>query len=87
MTGKLHVSGRTGRQSVVTGAHDYDDWDRDYFCVSGFFGSYGPDLFAAAPDLYNDLENLLEACKKFGITGGNIDSAYTALAKARGENQ
>jgi len=43
-------------------------------------------LIAAAPDLYKELENLLDACDQLGVSGGNIDIARAVLAKARGEN-
>lgn len=36
------------------------DWGDIYVRFSGFFGHYGPEMFAAAPDLADALESLLK---------------------------
>jgi hypothetical protein len=44
-------------------------------------------LIAAAPDLYDALEALVDACDRLGVTGGNLSYARAVLAKARGDAQ
>lgn len=39
-------------------------------------------LIAAAPDMYQALQDLVAACEKLGVTGGNLIAAHAALAKA-----
>jgi len=34
------------------------DWDREYVCVSGYFGPHSPELFAAAPELLEVVQTL-----------------------------
>ena len=35
-----------------------EDFDREYFSVSGYFGTFNPQIFCAAPDLLNALQRL-----------------------------
>ena len=68
------------------------DWDDVYVHIHGYFGSYGPDLFAAAPDLEKALEPFAvlgfsrhELGRRYDpATVENIMAARAALAKARG---
>lgn len=82
-TGELTVGGRDHGQFTIYSYSDLENWDRDYFSISGYFGSYGPDLFAAAPDLYEALELVVA----FGVDETSRGTAIAALSKARGETQ
>lgn len=56
-----------------------------YVCFSGFFGSYGPHVFAAAPDLLEALEEL-EALGSLDLPhrrGAALVKAKAVIAKAR----
>jgi hypothetical protein len=64
---------------------DYDGtgWSDAYVAIGGYFGSHGPHVFAAAPELYRALEMAamwLDIDGRFDMQGINA-----ALAKARGE--
>ena len=56
--GKLHVVNNGDRNFGIQS--DYHkvkgDWDDIYVDVSGFWGSYGPHVFAVAPDLASALK-------------------------------
>lgn len=65
-------------------------WGDVYVHFSGYFGSYGPHLFAAAPELLE----LLKECREFfascqaydGADTNNLDTrCMDAIAKATGE--
>lgn len=43
-------------------------------------------LLLAAPDLLDALEGMVDLCKHWAISGGNIDKAISAIAKARGHS-
>ena len=58
------------------------DWYDVYVSFSGYFGSYGPRLFSAAPELYAALDLFV---KQSGTAGDRRRVARAALAKARGE--
>lgn len=73
---------------------EFDDY---YVQFSGYFGSYGPSMFAAAPDLLSALKALLpevDAEIERRRTSGDdqywsdlqplSDAAHAALAKAEG---
>lgn len=56
--------------------------DDDYVAIHGHFGSHGPHVFAAAPEL---LKALME-CVRDMEEGMNVPaSAYAAIRKAQGE--
>ena len=66
----------------------------NYINIGGYFGSYNPELFAAAPDMYDALESAEESIATFiGVHGYPTDNGAgeilrqvsAALAKARGE--
>lgn len=46
-----------------------EDFDDTYLCISGFFGSHGPHVFAAAPEL---LAELRDARTELSLTRTNI---------------
>lgn len=60
--GPLHVKA-TGNPGQFEIASDYmrskGDWDAVYVSFSGFFGSYGPNVFAAAPEMLEALKKAL----------------------------
>jgi hypothetical protein len=73
--------------------HQFSDGElmpvEEYFRVSGYFGSYGPHMFAAAP-------KLLEACKMIDALDQNdsatewnaaLKAIAAAIAAANGESQ
>lgn len=48
----LKVVPRDHGQFEISNRHcPLQDFDREYVCVSGYFGQYSPELFAAAPEL------------------------------------
>ena len=62
--GPLHVNaaGNPRQYEIASGyMRSKGDWDDVYVSFSGFFGSYGPNIFAAAPEM-------LEALKKALVT-------------------
>lgn len=70
-------------------------WDDIYVNFSGYFGSYGPHMFAAAPDLLAAIEglaNILSTAEsnasgnpEWEAVSKRINAARAAIAKARGE--
>lgn len=65
--------------------HPDDNYIKNTVSFSGYFGSYGPHLFAAAPDLYTAL---LEARKALNCGPMNVELCAIieeALAKAEGK--
>ena len=63
--------------------HDLENWDETYVSFSGYFGKFKPELFAAAPDLYEALEMALAWLDYEGRY--DVQVIRAALAKARGE--
>jgi hypothetical protein len=57
------------------------DWEDIYVDFSGFFGSYGPDMFAAAPEM---LEALKEANIATMLYDGHEGRYAKIIAKAEG---
>ena len=81
--GQLHVKS-TGHPRQYEIANDYmslrGNWDDDYVSFSGFFGSYSPNVFAAAPEM---LEALKLASAALGANRAR-DVVDAAIAKAEG---
>jgi hypothetical protein len=72
-------------------AATHRDWDNTYVYFGGYFGPYSPYLFAAAPDMYDGIEEVilqleyLQEKNPTGTTPAIIAKARAVLAKARGE--
>lgn len=68
------------------------EWDDIYVSFSGYYGSYGPNLFASAPQLLEALKLLVDAAYNIGgehVTGWAdlekaADAGHAAIAKATG---
>ena len=55
----LKVEARDYGQFEISNKHcPLQDFDREYVCVSGYFGQYSPELFAAAPELLEVVQTL-----------------------------
>lgn len=79
--GPLHVkcSGDPRQYEIASDyMHLKGNWDDDYVSFSGFFGSYGPQVFAAAPEM---LEALKLASAALGANRAR-DVVDAAIAKA-----
>lgn len=63
----------------------------EYFRVSGYFGSYGPHMFAAAPKLLEALKSLTQALDAgdllYDYQRNAFNAAIEAIAAANGESQ
>ena len=66
--------------------YESEDFGDAYVCFSGYFGNHGPHVFAAAPELLESLEYLVD---RFDSHGNNpyLDEARAAIAKAKGETK
>lgn len=76
-------------QYIVECQGPLEDFDREYFAVSGYFGVHGPHLFAAAPELLAALALALEYWADRQQRYRNraprwVVDARAAIAKARG---
>lgn len=70
--------------------HATGEWDDVYVEFSGYFGSYGPHVFAAAPDLLKVLKRI-DAAMDFNGTchplfNGLQKQMQDAIAKAEGRS-
>ena len=71
----------------------YKDFRAEFFAISGFFGEHGPHVFAAAPDLLEALEALVDLVQPFSSGDTErysaeyeaCENARAAIAKAKGE--
>lgn len=101
MAGTKHTAGTPGPLSVnlTTAPRQYvikndpvrleGEWADIYVEFSGYFGSFGPHLFAAAPDLLAALKACREAMWADNPADGwkeIIDQAAAAIAKAEGSS-
>lgn len=82
--------GGMGMQSNVENSHmRLADFDREYVNFSGFFGTHGPHLFAAAPELLAAAQKALNYVAntegELGITLDSGDALRAAIAKATGQ--
>ncbi|MBX3583588.1 MAG: hypothetical protein KF810_17010 [Rhizobiaceae bacterium] len=82
--GPLKVANRTHTRqfSIQSDVHRRKgEWDDIYVDFSGYFGSYGPDMFAAAPDMFEALKETLAIATR-NEDGPWADRARAALRKA-----
>ena len=61
-------------------------WDREYISFSGYFGEIGPHVFAASPELLDNLEKCVAMLKAHKIDCVERLNASAAIAKARGQS-
>ena len=61
-----------------------DNWTSEYVSIGGYFGPYNPQMFAAAPDMYQSIGMILEAAESRDIDAVHY-IARAALAKAGGK--
>lgn len=67
------------------------EWEEIYVAFSGFFGKYGPELFAAAPDLLEALRKIHEIANpyrdgvKFNAIAEIAESMITKFEGGRNE--
>lgn len=64
--------------------YESEDFGDAYVCFSGYFGSYGPHVFAAAPELLEALEAVVRVADRATV---EFDMARAAIAKAKGETK
>ncbi len=76
--------------------YEIDDFDRQYVSIGGFFGTHGPHVFAAAPELLTAVKDLLAPLERASImleargkkldsgAQASLDAARAAVTKAEG---
>jgi hypothetical protein len=84
--------------SDTSGVKAFEEWDDVYVEFAGYFGSYGPHVFAAAPDLLPLVEliaslpigqNTPDDVPLYGLDGiyithGDVRKARASITKATG---
>lgn len=70
------------RQYRIDGRSEGQTFDDRYVNFSGYFGNYGPHVFAAAPDLLEALIECVHLIERH--TFKDCDKARRAIAKAEG---
>lgn len=62
---QVRSSETADRQFTIENVHSLrmEDWDTHYVSISGYFGVYGPHLFAAAPALLEAARSVLSLIK------------------------
>lgn len=88
---KLSVEQRTEgtddpQYAIVSNFPDFDlPWGDKYINFSGYFGKFGPHMFAAAPDMLEALIDALALIELITpIEGDVVRKARKAIAKAEG---
>lgn len=79
---KVRAFGET-RQFAIEGMSAGREWDERYVEFSGYFGSYGPEMFSAAPELLEALTLALpfiDTSKSDGAKAMKL--AQAAISKA-----
>lgn len=89
---------KSGELRVVPTKYEHQFWicdvinpgpDLDYIkntvSFSGYFGSYGPHMFVAAPEMYTALKEARDALNGAPNTTGLHTQINAALAKAEGK--
>lgn len=61
-------------------------WDDQYVNFSGYYGSYGPHVFAAAPDLLAALKAIVSDGCMLAADVQNTRQAMAAITKAEGRS-
>lgn len=80
-----HDYGADGIASIESNYSDLDGEFRDvYVRISGFFGPYRPELFAAAPDMYRVILQARRAITRSLVAGEDDDlrAAQAMLTEA-----
>ena len=75
--------------SHITQIPEIANWDDDYISLSGFCGIHGPHVFAAAPELLEALELLMQFAPNrfqddFEYERGCFEHAADIIKKAKG---
>ena len=83
----LAEHGGMGAIAAVYCSGDGDEWMKNGDNPKFIEAVANAHLIAAAPDLYEALEANVDAMDNLGISGGAMDAARAALAKARGESE
>lgn len=77
-------------QARIENTHiEYENFDREYISFSGYFGEIGPNIFAAAPELLealeecaSDLEAEIEA-RRGAVLERTMERDLATVARAR----
>ncbi|MFC6487322.1 hypothetical protein [Nitratireductor sp. GCM10026969] len=81
---------RTGHEEQFVVASDWlhaeGDWGNIYVHFSGYFGSYGPDMFAAAPDMLEALKEAKSELRDLGPDHPAMREIDAAIDKAEGRS-
>ncbi len=80
ITNRIEIREDSGRLVCVIPTMNRDDKDPDEIVSDAHMGS-------AAPDLYEALDQLVQATEHLDPCPGTLDRAMQALAKARGEDR
>lgn len=78
----------SGQATITNNHRGLQDWDREYVEFGGFFGTHGPDVFAAAPELLVALTALRNECSgtpRPSTLKALLANADLAIAKATGQ--
>lgn len=84
---QLRVNMVDDRQATIEGRSPGDNWDDQYVEFGGYYGSYGPHTFAAAPDTLEALKAALPFISlrsKQGVAA--MKAAQAAIARAEGRS-
>jgi hypothetical protein len=64
---------------------DEGEFENKYVSISGYFGDLSPKIFAAAPDLYEALEEIKSELRDYSHDHPVVRQIDAALTKARGQ--
>lgn len=74
-------------QYAIKGMSPGKDFDEQYVAISGYFGSWGPHVFAAAPDLLEPAKRYIAQIDAIGLPDDEVTSLFrAAIAKAEGRS-
>jgi hypothetical protein len=80
------IAGSYERQYRILGKNHHvlgQNWDDVYFNVSGYFGSYGPEMFAAAPETAAERDRLRAVNKALRAALQFVVDVYGPADRAR----